>query len=124
MPKFSANISTMFKERPLLERFAAARAAGFPAVEIQFPYEAPLADVVRAKEQAGLLVDLINLPAGDFSTGVRGIAALPDPRHAAEFRAGVARGREYAKALGAKKVNVLAGILPPGAERRDRKSVV
>jgi hydroxypyruvate isomerase len=117
MPKFSANISTMFKERPLLERFAAARAAGFPAVEIQFPYEAPLADVVRAKEKAGVLVDLINLPAGDFSTGLRGIAALPDRRHVAEFRAGVARGRDYAKALGAGKVNVLAGILPAGAKR-------
>jgi hydroxypyruvate isomerase len=118
MPKFSANISTMFKERPLLERFAAARAAGFAAVEVQFPYEAPLADVLRAKEAAGVLVDLINLPAGDFSTGVRGIAALPEKRYAEEFRAGVARGRDYAKALGARKVNVLAGIEPKGAERQ------
>lgn len=113
--RFSANISTMFKERPLLERFAAARAAGFPAVEIQFPYEAPLADVVRAKEAAGVLVDLVNLPAGDFSTGVRGIAALPG--RAAEFRAAVALGRDYARALGARKVNVLAGIQPAGVER-------
>ena len=115
---FSANISTMFKERPLLERFAAARAAGFPAVEIQFPYEAPLADVLRAKEAAGVVVDLINLPAGDFATGVRGIAGLPDARYAAEFRAGVARGRDYAAALGARKVNVLAGIQPAGTPRR------
>ncbi len=118
MPKFSANISTMFKERPLLERFAAARAAGFAAVEIQFPYDVPLAEVLRAKEAAGVQVDLINLPAGDFSTGVRGIAGLPDARYADEFRAGVARGRDYARALGAKKANVLAGIQPAGAERR------
>ncbi len=116
--KFSVNVSTMFKERPLLERFAAARAAGFRAVEIQFPYEAPLADLVRAKEAAGVLVDLVNLPAGDFATGVRGIAGLPASRHAAEFRAGVARGRDYAKALGARKVNVLAGIQPADADRR------
>lgn len=116
--KFSANISTMFKERPLLERFAAARAAGFAAVEIQFPYEIALADIVRAKNAAGVLVDLINLPAGDFATGVRGIAGLPDPRYTAEFRAGVARGREYAAALGAKKVNVLAGIRPAGTARQ------
>ncbi len=113
--RFSANISTMFKERPLLERFAAARAAGFPAVEIQFPYEVPLAEVVRAKEAAGVLVDLINLPAGDFSTGVRGIAGLPG--RVGEFRAAVARGRDYARALGARKVNVLAGIKPADAER-------
>lgn len=107
----------MFRERPLLERFAAARAARFAAVEIQFPYEAPLADLVQAKEKAGVEVDLINLPAGDFSTGVRGIAGLPDPARVAEFRAGIARGRDYAQGLGAKKVNVLAGILPGGATR-------
>ncbi len=118
MPRFSANISMLFRERPPLERFAAARAAGFAAVEIQFPYDTPLAELVRAKEAAGVLVDLINLPAGDFSTGVRGIAGLPDPCYAAEFRAGVARGREYANTLGAKKVNVLAGIPPDGAERQ------
>jgi len=102
----------------MVERFAAARAAGFPAVEIQFPYEVPLAELLRAKEKAGVSVDLINLPAGDFATGLRGIAALPDPRYADEFRAGVARGREYAAALGAKKVNVLSGIQPAGAERK------
>lgn len=119
MPRFSANISTLFRERPLLERFAAARRAGFAAVEIQFPYEAPLAELVRAKEAAGVAVDLINLPAGDFSTGVRGIAGLPEPRYRDEFRAGVAKGRDYAKALGARKTNVLAGIKPVQARRED-----
>jgi hydroxypyruvate isomerase len=109
----------MFAERPLLERFAAAHAAGFDAVEIQFPYDTALGDLVRAKNDAGVAVDLINLPAGDFSTGVRGIAGLPDPARAAEFRAGVAQGREYARALGARKVNVLAGLLPDGAKRED-----
>jgi hydroxypyruvate isomerase len=39
VPKFAANLSLLFAERPMLERFAAARAAGFDAVEIQFPYE-------------------------------------------------------------------------------------
>ena len=48
MPKFAANLSTMFTEHPLLDRFGAARAAGFAAVEIQFPYEAPLEDLIRA----------------------------------------------------------------------------
>jgi hydroxypyruvate isomerase len=118
VPKFSANLTMMFAERPLLERFAAARAAGFAAVEIQFPYDTPLNALFHAKEAAGVAVDLINLPAGDFSTGVRGIAGLPDPARAAEFRAGVARGREYARALGARKVNVLAGILPEGGKRQ------
>jgi len=119
MPRFSANISMLFKERPLLERFAAARAAGFAAVEIQFPYDTPLAELVRARADAGIAVDLINLPAGDFSTGVRGVAGLPDARYAAEFRAAVAHGRDYLVALGARKTNVLAGVLPPGAAKAD-----
>jgi hydroxypyruvate isomerase len=101
----------------MLERFAAARAAGFEAVEIQFPYDTPLPDLVRAKDEAGIAVDLINLPAGDFSTGVRGIAGLPG--RAAEFREAVKKGRDYAQALGAKKTNVLAGVLPANAKRQD-----
>lgn len=119
MARFSANISMLFRERPLLERFAAARAAGFAAVEIQFPYDTPLAGLVRAKDDAGVAVDLINLPAGDFAAGVRGIAGLPDPRCVAEFRAGVARGRAYARAFGVRKVNVLAGLLPAESRRQD-----
>lgn len=109
----------LFRERPLLDRFAAARAAGFGAVEIQFPYDTPLEELVRARADAGIGVDLINLPAGDFSTGVRGIAGLPDAGYAAEFRAGVAKGHDYARTLGARKANVLAGLLPPGAVKRD-----
>lgn len=117
--RFSANISMLFKERPLLERFAAARAAGFGAVEIQFPYDTPLDDLVRARRDADIAVDLINLPAGDFATGVRGIAALPDAHRAAEFREAIAKGRDYLVALGARKTNVLAGLLPDGVTRAD-----
>ena len=36
---FAANISTMFTDRPFAERIQAAAAAGFNAVECQFPYE-------------------------------------------------------------------------------------
>lgn len=116
MPRFSANISMLFRERPLLERFAAARAAGFAAVEIQFPYDTPLDALAQAKAEAGIAVDLVNLPAGDFASGVRGIACLPGAGYAAEFRAGVAAGLRYARALGAIKTNVLAGLLPDGAD--------
>lgn len=111
MPRFCANISMMFTDVPLPERFARAAAAGFRGVEIQFPYDHDrnlLAD--RARE-AGVEVTLVNLPAGDFSTGVRGIACLPS--RVSEFRDGVGRGIEYAKALGAPRMNCLAGIAPP-----------
>ena len=40
MPRFCANLSMLFTELPLLERFGVARAAGFEGVEILFPYGA------------------------------------------------------------------------------------
>src|SRR6184192_1127537 len=46
--RFAANLAYLFTERPLIERFAAAAAAGFRAVELQLPYDhAPSA--VRAE---------------------------------------------------------------------------
>ncbi len=102
----------LFKEAPLPDRFARARGAGFDAVEIQFPYDTPLAKLAAARQDAGIPLDLINLPAGDFASGVRGIAGLPGRE--AEFRAGVERGLAYAAALGVRHVNVLAGIVPAG----------
>src|SRR5215472_7847486 len=44
MPRFAANLAYLFAERPFMERFGAAAAAGFQAVELQFPYdESPVA---------------------------------------------------------------------------------
>ena len=37
MPRFCANLSMLFTERPFLDRFKAARAAGFEAAEVLFP---------------------------------------------------------------------------------------
>ena len=39
MPKFAANLTMLFNELPFLDRFAAAAAAGFDAVEFLFPYD-------------------------------------------------------------------------------------
>ena len=39
MLRFTANLSLLFTEVPLINRFAVAKASGFNAVEIQFPYE-------------------------------------------------------------------------------------
>lgn len=108
MPRFCANISMLFAERPLLDRPAAARAAGFEAIEIQFPYEMPLEDFASAVGRAGVSVALINFPAGDPTKGDRGLGALSARK--AEFRASVDKARRYAERLGVKRVNLLAGI--------------
>jgi hydroxypyruvate isomerase len=107
MPRFLANLSMLFTELPLLERFAAARRAGFRVVEVQFPYDFPVADLRHALADAGVILHLINLPAGDWALGDRGIAA--DPTRVQEFRDGVAQALVYAEALGVRHLNCLAG---------------
>lgn len=119
MLRFSANISLLFREVPLLERFAAARAAGFAAVEIQTPYEHPAPLLASAARAADVAVVLINAPMGADPRNF-GTASLPD--HAAQFRAELERAAEYAQALGTGMVNVLAGrsepLQRPAAVRR------
>jgi hydroxypyruvate isomerase len=110
MPRLCANISLLFNEVSLPERFAAAAAAGFEAVEIQFPYEFEGIALSRAAHAAGVEVVLINLPAGDWSKGERGIACLPGRE--TEFRDGVDAGIRYARALGCRRINCLSGIAP------------
>ncbi len=102
----------------MVERPAAARAAGFDAIEVQFPYVVPLDDFARAVEKAGVKVALINFPAGDFDKGDRGLGALPS--RVAEFRAGVAEGRRYAERLGVDRFNLLAGV--PGPKVTDKNA--
>jgi len=114
MPRFAANLSYLFTELPFPQRFSAARAAGFGAVEFHFPYDYPPAVLAAAAQAAGVEVVLFNLPAGDWAAGERGIACQPARR--AEFRAGVARAIDYAQALGCRQLNCLAGIRPAGVD--------
>ena len=59
--KLTANLSLLYTELPMLERFAAAAADGFTAVEIQFPYETPANELRRALDDARLKCVLINV---------------------------------------------------------------
>jgi hydroxypyruvate isomerase len=114
MPRFAANISTLFTERPFLERPAAARAAGFAAIECQFPYAHSAAELQAALADAGLPLVLLNTPPGDFAAGERGLAALPGRE--ADFRDAFARALDYASRLGVPRIHVMAGIPPKGAD--------
>jgi hydroxypyruvate isomerase len=105
MFEFAANLSLMFCERPLLERFAAARAAGFDTVELQFPYTEDAARLAQAARDAQVDIVLINAPVTEqFPFG---IGCLPDL--GSEFRSTLGGLVDYARALGVKHVNVLAG---------------
>ncbi|MDE2253835.1 MAG: hydroxypyruvate isomerase [Betaproteobacteria bacterium] len=116
MPKFAANLTMLYTELPFLDRFSAASQSGFKAVEFLFPY-AHTAEHIRDKAlAAGVQIVLHNLPAGDWDAGERGIACLPE--RVSEFREGVGRAIEYAKALGVPQLNCLAGKAPAGADPR------
>ncbi|MGB6116548.1 MAG: hydroxypyruvate isomerase [Comamonas sp.] len=122
MPKFAANLTMLFTERPFLERFAAARAAGFDAVEFLFPYAWPAQEIKARLTQHRLQLVLHNLPAGDWDAGERGIACLPDRTE--EFRAGVAQAIAYATALDVPQLNCLIGKVPAGADPRQVNEAV
>ncbi len=112
MPQFAANLTMLFTELPFLDRFEAAARAGFHAVEFLFPYAYDAQELRRRLDDNGLQLVLHNLPPGDWDGGERGIACHPD--RVDEFRAGVARGIEYAQALGVRQLNCLAGKAPAG----------
>lgn len=110
MPDFAVNLSMLFTEVPLSERFSAAAEQGFGKVEIQFPYELPAAQILDLLRQHKQQLVLLNAPAGDWLAGDRGIACHPGK--VADFRQGVSLAIEYAKTLNCNNINILSGISP------------
>ena len=125
MPRFAANLSMLYNELPFLDRFAAAAADGFKAVEFLFPYAWPAAQLAALLQQHGLQQVLFNAPPGGgdepaaidaaWAGGSRGTACLPGQQ--AEFRAGVQLALRYAAALQCPRVHVMAGLAPVALAR-------
>jgi len=116
MKGFCANISMLFSELPLRDRFAAAAEAGFPAVEILAPYSEEPGALAAAARAAGIRVVLINVATGDIRGGARGSAADPDARE--PFRKAFLRAMEYGEQLGVERVNLLPGCALDGDDRQ------
>ncbi|MFC7375464.1 hydroxypyruvate isomerase family protein [Brachybacterium sp. GCM10030267] len=117
----SANVSLLFTELPLLERFAAARQAGFTAVECWWPF--PTADpdpgaveeILETIEDSGVRLTGMNVFAGDMAAGERGIACAPE--RADELEASLAVLRTIAQRTGCRGFNLLHGQVPPDADQ-------
>jgi len=107
MPNFSANLSVLFTEYSLLDRFQAAADSGFKAVEIQFPYDEKAQDLKTAADEAGVEIALINVPAGDLLEGGKGLAGIPGKEK--EYQQALDQCVSYAEVLEPRCVNVLAG---------------
>jgi len=115
MPRFCANLNFLFTEVPLLDRFEAAAKAGFKAVEIGNPYEAPAADIAARLKANALALALFNISAGDAAKGERGRAALAGREK--DFDADMETALAYAAATGCKLIHVMAGLVHQGARR-------
>lgn len=115
MPRFAANLTTMFVEMPFLDRFGAAANAGFKGIEFLFPYDYSPAVLRRLIREAKLESVMFNCPAGDWSMGERGMACVPGRE--LEFRQSIDLAISYAIELGTRKMHVMAGIVPVEVDR-------
>jgi hydroxypyruvate isomerase len=107
MTEFSANLGFLWADLPLGAAIRAAGAAGFAAVECHWPYDTPIGEVRAALAETGLPMIGLNTARGDVSAGENGLSAVPG--RGREARAAIDRAVDYARAVGARHVHVMAG---------------
>ncbi len=112
--RLSAHIGYLFKELPLAKRPAAARRAGFDAIEHPDPFEIPAARMAEILAGEGLVFAQVAAGSGDAAKGEKGIAAIPGRQW--EFRQSFRRSLDYAEAVGIPFVHPMAGVPPADAE--------
>ena len=108
MPRFCANLTTLFSEHDLFARIGAAADAGFKAAEILFPYDEDAEAIRRALDGVGVAPILINAPPGDYAGGERGLASLPGRE--ADFAAAMQTAFEFTEAIGPPNLHIMAGL--------------
>jgi 2-dehydrotetronate isomerase len=121
MPKFAANLSMLYHEHGFLDRFGAAAADGFQAVEYLFPYDLPATELKARLDAHDLKQVLFNAPPGDWADGERGLASLPGRE--GEFRRSVDTALNYARVLGNDRIHVMAGLIRPEQSRELHRDV-
>jgi 2-dehydrotetronate isomerase len=120
MPRLAANLGYLFADRPLLERFAAAAASGFKAVELQFPYEQPAKAVRHEIERHQLKILGINTPLGPAAEA--GFAGVPGRER--DFEVAFREALDYAAAIGAAAIHCMSGQVPPEQQADGEKVFV
>ena len=107
MLRFTANLSMLFTELDLIDRFKAAKTCGFDAVEIQFPYSLPAEQIKQSLLQNQLKLVLFNVAADDLLQGGEGLASVPEKKEA--FIKALQQCKTYAEILEPEIINVLPG---------------
>src|SRR5215510_1347954 len=121
MPRFAVNLAYLFTERPLLERFGTAAAAGFKAVELQFPYDQAPSAVKAEIEKHGLTQLGVNTAVGGRE-GDSGLGAVPGRE--AEWDAVFKQALDYTVAIGGRAIHCMAGKVPPEQRPAAEKTFV
>ncbi len=107
MPTFCANLTMMFTEHACIDRFAAAKGAGFDVVEILFPYDHPAQEMRSALLRHDLKLALINTPPPNWAGGDRGYAAIANGEK--RFQYDFKRTMRYAQLLKPTHIHIMAG---------------
>jgi hydroxypyruvate isomerase len=110
MPRFAANLAYLFTERPLLERFGAAAAAGFKAVELQAPYDHTPAALKAEIDKHGLTQLGINTFVGG-RPGDSGLGAVPGRER--DWEAVFKQALDYTVAIGGSAIHCMSGTVAP-----------
>ncbi|MCX4820219.1 TIM barrel protein [Streptomyces sp. NBC_01142] len=120
--RFDVNLSILFTELPLLERPAAAAAAGFTAVELWWPWietptppQAELDALKKALDDAGTQLVGLNFYAGQLPGPDRGALSVPG-EESDRFRANIDVAADFAASVGCKALNALYGNRVDGVD--------
>lgn len=108
MLRLAANLTFLFTELPMLDRFGAAARAGFRGAEILFPYDLAAPELAQAAQAADIEFVLMNTPPPNWAGGPRGFAAVPGGED--RFRRDFDRALRYAQVLRARHIHVMAGV--------------
>src|ERR1700687_5403073 len=115
MPHFAANLSMLWLELDVYDRFRAAAEAGFSRVEILFVHALDHDRVGRLLKDHGLDLVLFDPYPGNWDAGERGLLSLPGRED--EFLQSIRDALVAAKRFGTGRLNAIAGVLPPDVSR-------
>lgn len=119
MPRFAANLTWLFTELPFMDRFRAAKEAGFDAVEVLFPYDCPTQDMRDQLVWNDLNFVLMNCPPPNATGGPQGFAAAPELKD--RFRRDFDRAMRFAAVLKPKFMHIMSG---PGDGAQSRATFI
>lgn len=127
--RFTVNLSILFTELPLLERPAAAAAAGFTAVELWWPWtdspapeRSELDALGQAVRDAGVRLTGLNFYAGRLPGPDRGALSVPG-EESERFRANVDVAAAFAESLGCTALNALYGNRAEGVDPAEQDAL-